>query len=508
VTPRPAGRQALAAAGLTLGLVALFAALMPAQFADPFVRNDDYPALLGRWERYYWKTLSEGRWINHLWMLRPGPYDPVTLHVLYMLFWCATSALTAVAAFRDDRWPLRAGLTALALAWMTQGAELTGWFNTLLPGTALLALYAGIVAFAPLWVAIWALLVLAPLSILTYTVYPFVLLAILAVGGDWRRASPWAPVAMGLVFCAAFILAVAVMYGINWAMHGYFGLRLPAWREPSRAADLAGFLANLQGLENLLREVAKLLSVAGPRLYPVFGGIGALAAIILLIHDRKSLAALLVALAISAAFVIVQQGYTGIELPGRSTGMFWVLQIGLFALAMRASGAVARQGVMGLTLAGLTAFAMIYWTALYAMWLTPYQRMTVALATELRDRAGDEPVETLLIAGTPYALPHTHELQGSVGFAARIEQLTGWTTADCDWTPTAAPARPSTETEIRIAPEFRDFAALNGFGALCDGHEAALDGEPHFPEEGGVRRIAPGVLGLVLPDIGHRDAPP
>ena len=56
-----------------LTLVALIAQLLvsgPSQVIDPFVKHDDYPALLLMPELYYWKTLAEGRWINYLWLLR------------------------------------------------------------------------------------------------------------------------------------------------------------------------------------------------------------------------------------------------------------------------------------------------------------------------------------------------------------------------------------------------------------------------------------------------------
>ena len=61
VTTRPA---ALLIAALTASLTLLIVSGTE-QIADPFLRNDDFPAYFRDADTYLPKTLQEGRWVNY-----------------------------------------------------------------------------------------------------------------------------------------------------------------------------------------------------------------------------------------------------------------------------------------------------------------------------------------------------------------------------------------------------------------------------------------------------------
>ena len=76
---------------------ALLLLLSPSNSIDPSLYLDDYPALLGDADEFYIKTLTEGRWLNYFWHLRPILLPAPVHYALFMLGWAVFAASTAVS---------------------------------------------------------------------------------------------------------------------------------------------------------------------------------------------------------------------------------------------------------------------------------------------------------------------------------------------------------------------------------------------------------------------------
>jgi hypothetical protein len=503
--PRRAGLVLLS----VLISMAAFWLLMPSQFADPFVRSDDYPALFGDARIYYWKTLTEGRWLNHLWHLRPWPFDRHLLFYLYMALWCLAFSLTAAAIFRDDRQVWRIALVGFALAAMPQGAFIAGWHNTLVPANLLLALYAGIVAFASARTAVLALFLFVPLIITAYTTYPILLLAMAMVGIDWRDQRIWRPLQLGVLFCVIFVIGVLTMYALNWVAHDHFGIQIPSWRAANPARDLAGIWSNLLEMGPWWATLAHFLTVIGETTWPMFALLGALAVASLLRDGRTALAAVIIGVGVSIGFILAQRGVTGVSLPMRSTGMLWVLMVGLFAFAWRAAPSLSRSVVFAavILLQGAAA-GNGAWNTLFERQLADYQRMTAQQAEEIRAKIEAPPTE-LLYVGNAYSLPHAHVLQFPVGHHYRLMALLGWPVIHCDRGRFDKPFVVNTKVEpLKIDGYYTDLKGLHGIGEQCERFGDALRGGPVFPEDGWVRQLDDGYAGVAFSDTSLDDTPP
>lgn len=505
----------MAAAALIVLQVGVFLLLIPEQFADPFLRSDDYPALLGNWELYHWKTLAEGRWLNHLWHRRPVLFDSQALFAIYIIFWCLMSACLGLAIFREDRWSLRAALVAVSVALIPQAALIGGWHATLVPANALLAGYAAIVLFAPGRVAIWTLAPFVIMIFLAYTTYPFVLLAIAALGIDWRRLGWGAVLRLLVIFCASTLAALIVAYGLNWIYHGHFGFQVAPWRNPNPAESLGDLVRNLSGIGEWFAAARDVVVLVRGNVLPIgIWGLALLAAALVLRADPKAFAALAACAALSALFVVTQQAVTGISMPMRGAPMFSVIAVGLFALLLRSAETGVRAAVFALAMLPLTVPYAIQWYMEYTLRLAPYQAVTREIADRLVRVAGAEAPRQVLVSGTAYALPEGLVLQDTAALAPRLEALTGWPTAPCDpaissWRKLLDRRAPSREpTSFSIDPRFMDWKRLGGVADECDTFRAARSAPPFYPDQGAVRWVAPGVLAVSLSAYDLRDLPP
>lgn len=484
---------------------------MPSLVQDPFVRSDDYPGLLGDWHLYYWKTLAEGRWLNYLWMLRPVLFDDQTLFVLYLALWSLVWALTANGVFRQDRTPWRAIFIATALSLMPQGLMIVGWFTTLIPATFALALYAAVAAFGGRRWALWSMFLFCPLAILSYTTYPLAILAICCLAVPWPNDSQRHIGLIFLVFCGAFVASVGMMYGLNWIFHGHFGLEFPDWRGANHVQGIADIVENLGGAGTWLRTAFSVIVVKSPLFINLAYAICLFGMLVASVTARVDCRRMLFVLFMTAGVLLAQTAMTGIAVPFRAGGAIWVAQVGFFAIAMRASPNVIRQAAIAALLALVLIPITLRWYSFSEVLTKPYQTMTQEMAEDIRDAAEGQEIEVLLFGGTPLSLRHSEVLQHDVGFLFRMEVLTGAAVYLCDWdydvnpTPKLKSGQAPPKT---VAPEYLDWVKFLRDPEYCGPHGPSLATGPLYPDPGGIRVLAPGVLGVRLSDMKRGDIPP
>ena len=113
-----------------------------AMFPDPFIRHDDFPALLADPDGYYIKTLDEGRWLSYIWHLRGFVMPSWLAFTLYQLCWAIFAGAAAPNACGPNARPIYPIAVALFIMVAPPAAMISVWFNTLLPGLAVVAVYA------------------------------------------------------------------------------------------------------------------------------------------------------------------------------------------------------------------------------------------------------------------------------------------------------------------------------------------------------------------------------
>ncbi len=328
--PEPHGSRPLLVV-IGLAYLALMIASLP-NLLDPIVRHDDFPALMADPSRFYIKTLHEGRWLNYWWHLR-GIVTPSWLNfAIYQLFWAIFAGAVAVNAC--GRGAVRWYTVALALLIVVAPSAylISLWFNTLLPGLGLVALFAVLANVLGRGKTRLLLLVFVPLTLMAYTTYPLLLLVICLTHRDARRS--WGDL-IGLValFIFSFALGLLVIYSLNYFEHGIFGIPMAAWRNPSPAHDLASLLANLGQFGDFLGNSAQALAF---NFTPFIGVHGVLLVGSLVVLSRAdpwialyALTGLLAGLGLLGLQIVL----TGIVMPVRAITFFWVLYCIVFVRA-------------------------------------------------------------------------------------------------------------------------------------------------------------------------------
>lgn len=454
---------------------------------DPFVYFDDYPILFGWTESYYIKTLTEGRWINYFWQVH-APRPPAWLaSMIFWAFWAGYVALVSVLAMGRSGSILGVILIALVTLLAIPTVKIAPWANTLVPGYLALLLYPLVVVIAPRRIALSALVVFVPVSMMTYPgLAPLMLLAC-AVGVQWRTTRDW--VVLGGVFTGAVLLGVAVIYGLNSLAHETFGVRAEDWRTPDNAPGaglVETFLIALKATFVVFNEtflhsapLALLLSV------------GALAVGLSAAPWRA--APIVVSLALGIGMFGVVMMMTGITVAARAYTFLWVGAAALFGLGLASQNTVrvrfsAFAGLIGMLAMGLLNF-MVDLNALRG----EFQAVT---AVTVPDEASD--VSSVLIYGDPLAMPEVTAnypphatATGPWGFALRLQQLTGAPACLCD-----------------IGYEIDGYETCDAPQARCDAARSAAEKLPLFPDSGYNRVSSQGALLVRFPPFKEHPSVP
>ncbi|GAA6160923.1 hypothetical protein NBRC116589_30970 [Ruegeria sp. HU-ET01832] len=306
-----------------LGLGALVLVYAPLLF-DPLVRHDDFPALLGTKEMAYIKALDEGRWLNYWWQFRPYFWPAPVSFVLYLIASAVFAASTALIVFGRDAPGWYRGYFTLFVVLSIPTFLISFWFNTLLPGAWVIALFALAVVFLPHRIALALMLIAVPLSFMAYTTYPFLLLTLLLLSHKAPQTYK-SMVTTLLVFFVSLVLAVVSVYSLNYLYHGVFGIPIAEWRAPTEAKTLDDLIVNLGKLKRFLMMTVRQFG----------GGTAGTGAVLLLFFvgawvclfrwQRFTAIAVLAAALAGLAPLFAKSLMSGVLVPVRAYGWIWIL---------------------------------------------------------------------------------------------------------------------------------------------------------------------------------------
>lgn len=426
---------------LALTVTAVFALLMLTalfQLPDPMIRHDDYPALLADPALFYSKTLTEGRWVNYLWHLR-GVVTPAWLNfAVYQLLWAVyLGCMVQNALGREaDVWQqvMVALIAGLCLPWVL----ISLWFNTLIPGLAIVALYAWLATKLSERASRWLMLVFVPVSLMAYTTYPFLVLAMCLTRSSTRRSGRDLAGLLAL-FAASFVLGMLAIYSLNYAAHGVFGVPMAEWRNPRPATDLATALENAKLAAAFLVNLGLKGGYNVPGLAVLQGVLLACAVWSVLRHDKWRALYMLSGAGLGLALICLQAIRSGIDMPVRSGGFLWIFGavfLGLFVLSLRDAGRVR----LSRNLLFVVTAAYVVFAGMTHYYYTDWHRLSRVMAAELT--GGQGPV---YVTGTYLSLEaaRNSDLQKWHSVEFRLKHLTGREIVMCESKPEACASLPA-----------------------------------------------------------------
>ena len=434
-----------------VSLLAIFVVSAP-NLIDPFIRHDDYPALFGEPQFFWGKTLQEGRWLNYLWHLR-GIVTPAWLNfAAYQILWALLAAALAVTAMGREGHPWFIAALALFILGSAPATLISLWFSTLLPGLAIVALYAVLGC----WLSQRSLRVLLPLFVIisfwAYPTYAFILLAVCLMRTKDRSVVDL--LRLMLLFIGSFAAAVLLTYTINWYVHGIFGVPLADWREATPASDLSGMLANLP---DVLETFRLLLAVNSYNFLPAgYFHIGLLivATGVIIKHAPKEALYLHAGLWAGVALMVLQSLKLGVVVPPRAFSFIWIYYA---VIVVRATAMLSKNpnlaGRLMRNCTLLIALSYLLQTFFQYTAYHPWQTETRLFADKLRrlDPAVERPV---LVYGDVTTLDSAKavSLQSDLGLTFRIQQLTGHKVVLCHSAPKACTNVEQTRKDEGLPP--------------------------------------------------------
>lgn len=413
--------------GMTwLMAIVVFLAVFHTQFPDPFVRHDDYPALLGLADGYYEKTLTEGRWLNYWWIRYVAPGSSVANYVAYALGWTLFAAAFASSVLRGTgaRWTAARGLLAALVVLTPQAAEIAQWYNTLIPGVWLLAIYGCLCVVLPRRISVGLLLLFVPLTFIAYNTYPFLLFATVLLRADQNRSFKDLAT-VSIVFAVSFALGMALAYWLNWINHSVFGVEMGEWRQFDSFRGMTGSLAIIA---RLVRDFSYNYGGNNQLIGMLFFSLGLLSFLPLVRHKRLEAVYAATPLAIGMGLLLTHSLMNGIFLPIRSTAFAWVctsyvlVRVAMLSELSRWARRIAWLVVLGIV---ATIGVRMYWVQGY---FVEWRQTTRELADRVPDTA-----TRIVIYGSLYQLRGAiwAGIQSEDGLSYRLQYLTGLPVTNC-----------------------------------------------------------------------------
>ncbi len=423
-------RSTTAALLPVLAVAVSLAILLPfMQLADPFVRHDDFPAVFGDEDAFYWKTLSEGRWLNYWWIARPVLWSTSVNYLIYLTGWATFAAAFAVAALGAGRARLMEAAALAALVVMTpMEFNIAQWFNTLIPAVWLLAAYALLNLFMSRRTAAVMMLVFVPLSYNAYTTYPFIILATFLMRPDSERSIGGLVKTLAL-FGLGLGLAMVATNTLNYFHHGVFGVEVADWRVTSEAKGIMDYVGNLGQVSDLGLRLLYILGFGSLTVgYAIFA-IGAIGMLIVYRHDRMEGLFAVAAAVLGIGLLSVHSVLNGVFVPVRATIFLWLpLAYGM----VRAASLLGTRRARLLTLQ-LGLFVMIGHLAVTRVdnygYFQPWQKATRDFATRIPAGTNEIFVYGSYMSFEEAWLP---AIQFPDGLGYRLRYLTGKPVTMCD----------------------------------------------------------------------------
>ncbi len=418
---------------IVIGLTYLAIMLISANLVlDPMIRHDDFPALLADPSGFYIKTLTEGRWLNYWWHLR-GVVTPSWLnYALYQFFWVTFAGASALNAFSRNS-PLSYMVAlSIMIAVTSQALLISLWFNTLIPGLGLVALFAVLANYLSHKTMQYLLLLFVPFTLMAYTTYPFILLAICLTTAT-RQRSIRDLSTLVIMFVISFTLGIMLIYGLNYFEHGIFGMKMAEWREPTPAKSLSDAVANLGMVKTFALEAVMIGAYSNPIVAWAHGIIFTIVLIVSAKFRPWFTMYIITGLSVGLGLLCLQIILNGVSVPPRAVGFAWFLYSILCVNAALIS--LKRGGIY----ASLPWSLMLVLNIVNLMWaFETYQKYTVwqSATKQLAIKAGSQSGQ-IFVFGQYTTIPGADDagIQGSRGLQLRLKYLTGREVFICDETP-------------------------------------------------------------------------
>ncbi|WP_299957050.1 hypothetical protein [uncultured Roseobacter sp.] len=412
---------------LWVSLAFIFLVSLP-NLIDPMIRHDDFPALLGYGDLFWNKTLHEGRWINYIWHLREIITPSWLNFAVYQICWAIFGACVAVAASPSDRLRVCTALLATMILIAPPATIISGWFNTLQLGLAIVALYAVIVCRCSERTSRFLLPVFTVPALMAYTTYPLLLLALCLV--RTRERSIRDLFGLMVLFSLSFVGAMLITYALNWYVHGVFGIPLAEWRAATPAQTLADLWANAPWVKDTFFIFVSISSFNSDAVFFAHATCLALATLVIVCRAPLEALYLYAGLLTGVALVTLQALKFGIVVPARALLFFWVfysviLVRGVQLLNIRAS--LAGRVGLGAVIVLVINYAMQTHKSYKAFHDWQIQTQNVA------ERLANYPEPVYVVGQTKNSQAGRDAgIQSSHGFYFRIRQLIGYELVICE----------------------------------------------------------------------------
>lgn len=396
------------------------------QLADPLIRYDDYPGFFGEPEIYYQKTLTEGRWLNYWWMLLETGWSSTVTFLLYQFAWAIFAAAAAANALGPKARRLDLVVLTVLIAFSPQAFLISGWFNTLFAGMWLVAAFAVATLFLSASGARWLFLLVAPISMMSYSTYPLLLFSLLLTRHDIRRSLGALVLLVGLL-AISIVLGMLLMYTINWYAHGVFDIVIADWRKPSPATDLASLVNNLGELPKFADRLYYSIGYGHFTLSALNVTMLIMALAVLAARRPAEAAYILAGICATIGLMLVHSLKSGIQIPVRSLIVLWVYLAVAFVRAVQVYARPERvRSIMAL-------FVLL--AAVFGGQLQKHVRFSNAWQQETRDIVARIPegTKTLVFYGNVLAMDGAASaaLFHHYALSLRMRQLTGLTVVNC-----------------------------------------------------------------------------
>lgn len=395
---------------------------------DPMLRFDDYPALFADPSGFWHKTKDEGRWLSYLWHLREVTTPSWLNYFMYQVCWATIAASVGRLMFRTNENATWFAIVASLMIAVSPSALLMSlWFNTLLPGIALVALFAVIAHHVTVKTLRVLMVPFIVATFMSYTNYPLLILAIVVMRTEDRSIKDLA--GLLTLFVVSFAIAVLTVYSINFYVHDVFGIPLADWREATPAGDLAGYLGNIPLLIDSLKNFAIFSTFYfEPAIYTHLCFL--VAATVVLIKRAPLEALYLYALlGLALAMLAAQVLKMGLYVPPRANFVIWMMHA---LIVVRATYYIsAEPGFMGRIARNFILLVVGSYglqSGLQQMQYRDWQDETRAFATQVAAVEGPLVIvdDALQLASAQKAF-----VQDTRGLASRLKLLTGRDIAVC-----------------------------------------------------------------------------
>lgn len=382
------------------------------------IRWDDYPAYFAEPSLFWEKTLHEGRWINYVWHLREIVTPAWLNFAVYQLLWAVFAASIAVTALRHTSSLFFTIVLALLILVSPPATLISLWFNTLLPGLALVAGFALLGCFVSAETQRRLMPLFIILSFLAYTTYPLLILAACVVRPENHTIRNLGK--LGLSFVLSFACGILAAYTLNYLVHGVFGIPLADWRSATPTTDLPSLQANLAVAWASLSELMVKASFGFKpaiafHLLMLFGG-----TLVLLRRAPVEAIGLSLGLWLGLALVVVQVLKTGALVPPRGFIFAWVFYALIVTRAAQELAHTPAAGRMAKNLVLLIVGSYLLQTFSQYIQYRDWQAETRALATQLRGFS-----EQVALRGEVLAIPSARaaHVQNALALNFRLRQL-------------------------------------------------------------------------------------